>query len=139
MKKFVLITALALAPALASAETFEDVFEMNRGMYGPGHTFTWEGKEYTTDHEEEREAAVDATQANAESLTAKAKAKNKEVAALGFEWKLTRDILKQAETAVQEGEYREALTLAAQAKYHARMGIRQHAYSQSHWHLSVPE
>ncbi|WP_370278305.1 hypothetical protein [Pontibacterium sp.] len=85
------------------------------------------------------EAAVAATNENALDLIAKAKAKNKEVAELGFEWRLTGGILTDAEKAVEAGDFRKALDLAAQAKYHARMGIQQHADAQKSWHLSVPQ
>jgi len=140
MKKMMVIAAaLALTPVMASAETFQEAFESNRAMYGKNHNFQWNGKTYSTNHEEEVEAAVDATKANALDLIAKAKAKNKEVAELGFEWKLTGGILKDAEKAVEAGDFRKALDLAAQAKYHARIGIQQHAYAEKHWHLSVPQ
>jgi hypothetical protein len=61
------------------------------------------------------------------------------VAKVGFEWKLTKGILKDAEAAVASGDYRKALNLAAQAKYHARIGLQQHAYAEKNWHLSVPQ
>ena len=67
------------------------------------------------------------------------KAKNKEVAELGFEWKLTGDILKKADQALADGEFQTAMDLAAQAKYHARIGIAQYHYAQKNWHLSVPQ
>ncbi|MGB0466599.1 MAG: hypothetical protein ACPGF7_03580 [Pontibacterium sp.] len=140
MKKVItMVAALALTPAFASAESFQEVFEMNRAMYGPGHTFEWNGGKFSTNHEEEVEASVKATQANALDLIAKAVAKNKEVAALGFEWKLTGGILMDAQKAADAGDYQKAMNLAAQAKYHARIGIQQHAYAQNHWHLSVPQ
>jgi len=140
MKKGLIIAAaLALAPTFAAAETFQETFEMNRAMYGKNHMFTWNGKEYSTNHQEEVEASVEATKANAEDLLAKAKAKNKEVAELGFEWKLTRGLLKDAKKAIDGGEYQKALDLAAQAKYHARIGIQQYHYAQKNWHLSVPQ
>ena len=140
MKKVITIAAaLMLAPGFATAESFQDAFEMNRAMYGKNHTFEWNGQQYSTNHEEEVEAAVAATKENALDLIAKAKAKNKEVAELGFEWKLTGGILKDAEKAAEAGEYRKALDLAAQAKYHARMGIQQHEIAQQSWHLSVPQ
>lgn len=130
---------LTLLPGLAAAQSFEEAFEKHRAMYGKGHAFEWQGKQYLTYHEEEVEADVEATAENARSLIDKARAKNKEVAALGFEWKLTGDIIKDAEQALADGDYRKALDLAAQAKYHARIGIRQHEYAQSNWHLSVPQ
>lgn len=140
MKKVLAVAAvLAMAPLSVSAESFQDAFESNRAMHGKNHTFEWNGKTYSTNHEEEVEAAVPATKENAMDLIAKAKAKNKEVAALGFEWKLTGGILKNAEKAAAEGDYRKALDLAAQAKYHARMGISQYEYAQKNWHLSVPQ
>lgn len=139
MKKVITIAALVLAPTFASAESFQEAFEMNRAMYGSGHVFEWNGNKYDTTHEEEVEASVKATKANALDLIGKAKAKNKEVAALGFEWKLTGGIIKKAEKASEAGDFRKALDLAAQAKYHARIGIQQHAYAQIHWQLSVPQ
>lgn len=139
MKKGILIAALALAPTFAAAESFQEAFEMNRAMYGPDHVFTWNGNQYHTNHEEELEARVKATKANAEDLLAKAMAKNKEVGELGFEWKLTGGILKDAQKAIDEGDYKAALNLAAQAKYHARIGIQQYHYSEKNWHLSVPQ
>lgn len=139
MKKTLIIAALALAPGLAAAESFQQAFENNRAMYGKDHVFEWNGANYHTNHEEEMEARVKPTKANAEDLLAKAKAKNKEVAELGFEWKLTRGILKDAKAAIKAGEYQKALDLAAQAKYHARIGIQQYHYAQKSWHLSVPE
>lgn len=139
MKKTLLIAALALAPTFAAAESFQEAFEMNRAMYGPDHVFTWNGNQYHTNHEEEMEARVNATKANAEDLLAKAMAKNKEVGELGFEWKLTKDILKDAQKAIDAGEYQKALDLAAQAKYHARIGIQQYHYAEKNWHLAVPQ
>ncbi len=134
--------ALALtlsATVAAEPATYQDAFELNRAMYGKGHSFVWQGKEYITDHPEEVEAAVEANAANATALIAAAKAKNAEVAKLHFEWKLTRDIIKKAQAAADKGDFRKALNLAAQAKYHARMGIQQYHYAQANWHLSVPE
>lgn len=138
-KSLIIAAALALAPTFAAAESFQEAFEMNRAMYGADHTFSWNGKQYSTTHEEEMEARVKPTKANAEALIMKAEAKNKEVAELGFEWKLTRGIIKDAKAAVTEGEYQKALDLAAQAKYHARIGIAQYHYAQKNWHLSVPQ
>lgn len=139
MKKIALIATLLLTPALVGAETFVEAFEKNRAMYGKDHVFEWNGKQYRTAHQEEVEAAVPATKDNAEAMLAKAEAKNKEVAALGYEWRFTRDILAKARTALEEGDYRKALDLSAQAKYHARMGIRQYNYAQTNWGMSVPE
>lgn len=139
MKKLIAMMAVVLLPAVAMAETFDEAFEMNRAMYGKGHAFSWEGKEYSTNHQEEIEASVEATKENADALIAKAKAKNEEVANVGFEWKLTKGILKDAESAAAEGDYRKALDLAAQAKYHSRMGLQQHAYAENNWQLSIPQ
>lgn len=140
MKKgLVIAAALALAPTFVAAESFQEAFEMNRAMYGNDHVFEWNGGKYHTNHEEELEARVQATKTNAEDLLAKANAKNKEVAELGFEWKLTGGILKDAQAAIDEGDYQKALDLAAQAKYHARIGIDQYHYAQKNWHLSVPQ
>lgn len=140
MKKGLIIAAaLAMAPTLATAASFQETFESNRAMHGNDHVFEWNGGKYHTNHEEEMEARVKATKANAADLLAKAKAKNAEVAKLGFEWKLTGGILKNAQKAIDEADYQKALNLAAQAKYHARIGIQQYHYAQKNWHLSVPE
>jgi len=139
MRKALMIAALTLAPTFVAAETFQEAFEMNRAMYGSDHVFTWNGNQYHTNHEEEMQARVEATKANAEDLLAKAIAKNKEVNELGFEWKLTAGILQDAQTAIDAGEYQKALNLAAQAKYHARIGIQQYHYAQKKWHLAVPQ
>jgi hypothetical protein len=138
-KGLIIAAALALAPTFASAASFQEAFESNRAMYGNDHVFDWKGGKYHTNHEEELEARVKATKSNAADLLAKAKTKNKEVADLGFEWKLTGDILKNAQKAIDEGDYQKALNLAAQAKYHARIGVQQYHYSQKNWHLSVPQ
>lgn len=138
-KGLIIAAALALAPTFASAASFQEAFESNRAMYGNDHVFEWKGGKYHTNHEEELEARVKATKSNAADLLAKAKTKNKEVADLGFEWKLTGDILKNAQKAIDEGDYQKALNLAAQAKYHARIGVQQYHYSQKNWHLSVPQ
>jgi hypothetical protein len=139
MKKGLLIAALALAPTFATADSFQETFEMNRAMYGADHQFTWNGKQYSTTHQEEMEARVKPTKANAVALLAAANEKNKEVAELGFEWKLTGGILKDAQKAIDEGNFQKALDLAAQAKYHARIGIEQYHYAEKNWHLSVPQ
>ncbi len=139
MKKILATAAVILLPTMAVAETFDEAFEMNRAMYGKNHSFAWEGKQYNTLHEEEVEASVEPTQANAEALIAKAKAKNEEAAKVGFEWKLTQDIIKSAEAAAAEGNFQKAMDLAAQAKYHARMGLRQHDDAEKNWHLSQPQ
>ncbi|MBQ0756790.1 MAG: hypothetical protein KBT66_09835 [Amphritea sp.] len=138
-KALILVAALTLVPTFVAAESFENAYLQARAMYGPGAVFEWNGKQYAAVHEEEAEADIAATAENARMMVDKAKAKNKEVAELGFEWKLTRGIIKDAESALTTGEYRKALDLAAQAKYHARMGIKQYHYAQSNWQLSVPQ
>lgn len=141
MKKALIaaVAALTLVPAFAAAESFNDAFNKARAMHGKGHIFEWQGNQYAAIHEEEAEANIAATANNAQLMIDKAKTKNKEVAKLGFEWKLTGDILKKAEQAKADGDFRKALDLAAQAKYHARMGIEQYHYAQSNWQLSVPQ
>ena len=138
-KGLIIATALAMAPTLVTAASFQDAFESNRAMHGNDYVFEWNGGKYHTNHEEELEARVKANKANASALLAKAKSKNKEVAELGYEWKLTGEILTNAQKAIDEGDYQKALNLAAQAKYHARIGIQQYHYAQKNWHLSVPE
>ncbi|MFW1677186.1 hypothetical protein ACFVYJ_05315 [Pontibacter sp. JAM-7] len=133
------LVAFAAPLYAAEATSFAEAFESNRAMYGRGHQFVWQGRQYTTTHPEEREAEQPATLANATVLLASAKAKNSEVAALGFEWKLTAGILQAAETALLSGDYQLAMHLAAQAKYHARMGIRQAHHANQHWLDAVPK
>lgn len=140
MKKTLLLSAaILLTPAWVMADTLQEAFETHRAMYGKDHTFTWQGKEYSTNHPEELEARVEPTQGNATALLELAKAENKKAASVGYEWKLTRGLLKNAEAAIKEGEYQRALNLAAQAKYHARIGIEQHAYAEKNWQLSAPQ
>ncbi len=138
-KALIFAAALTLVPTFVAAESFEEAYLKARAMHGQGAVFEWKGNQYAAIHEEEAEADVAATAENAQMMIDKAKAKNKEVAELGFEWKLTRGIIKDAEAALTAGEYRKALDLAAQAKYHARMGIKQYHYAQSNWQLSVPQ
>ncbi|WP_372741294.1 hypothetical protein [Neptunomonas sp.] len=139
MKKLITMMAIVLLPNVAMAETYDEAFEMNRAMYGKGHTFSWEGKEYSTNHPEEVEASVEATKENADALIAKAQLENEAAAKVGFEWKLTKGIIKDAEAASAEGDYSKALNLAAQAKYHARLGVLQQIDAEQNWHLSVPQ
>ena len=139
MKKYLpLVAALVLSSGSVAAASFEDAFNGERALHGKGHTFTFEGKEYTTDHPEELEAAAEATEANAKALIASAKAKHKEVKAVGYDWTLTKGILKSADKALKAGKYQEAMDLAAQAKYHARMGIRQAERSAQDWVNMAP-
>jgi hypothetical protein len=140
MKKYLpLVAALVLGSSTVAAQSFEDAFNAERALYGNGHTFTFEGKDYTTDHPEELEAAADATEANAKALIASAKAKRKEVIAIGYDWTLTKGILKSADKALKAGDFQKAMNLAAQAKYHARMGIAQYHSSAQQWIAIVPQ
>lgn len=141
MKKatMTLLAALVLAPALAQAETFQEVFNQQRALYGKGHEFTFEGKTYKTYHPEEVEAMAEPTKANAEALVASAEAKRQEAAAVGYEWRFTGRILKQAQEALAEERFQDAMNLAAQAKYQARKAVEQQAHVASTWHHAVPE
>ncbi len=42
-------TNLATQDAIENASTFDSAFSQARAAYGPGKTFTWQGKEYSTD------------------------------------------------------------------------------------------
>ena len=139
MKKVMILCAAVLFSQVAVAETYQEAFNKARAMYGKGHEFQWQGKTYKTLHEEEVEAAVEATQANAQALLDKAIAANKKVAAVGFEWKLTGGLLKKSAQAIEAGDYRKALDLAAQAKYHARIGLAQYEYAEANWYKAVPQ
>ena len=141
MKKstLTLLAALTLASGVAQAETFQEVFNKHRAMYGKGHEFTYEGKTYQTYYPEEVEAMAEPSRDNAEALVASAEAKRQDAAAVGYEWRFTGRILKQAQEALAEERYQDAMDLAAQAKYQARMAIQQQAYAEENWHLAVPE
>lgn len=139
MKKVMALCAAVLFSQAVAAETYQEAFDKARAMYGKGHEFQWQGKTYQTLHEEEVEAGVEASEANARQLLDKAIAANKKVAAVGFEWKLTGGLLKKSEQAITDGDYRKALDLAAQAKYHARIGLAQYEYSEANWYKAVPQ
>ena len=140
MKKYLpLVAALVLSSGSVAAQSFEDVFNSQRALFGNNHTFTFEGSEYVTVHPEEVEAAAEATAANAAALIASAKAKRSEVKAVDFDWTLTSGILKSADKAFKAGDFQKAMNLAARAKYHARMGIAQFHRSQTEWVEAVPK
>ena len=61
----------------------------------------------------------------AEQAIADAKAANAEVAAMGFEWRDTGEIIKQAEKALADGDNEKALDLANQALAQANDALRQ--------------
>ncbi len=63
----------------------------------------------------------------AEQAIADAKAANAEVAALGFEWRDTGKIIKEAEAALAAGDYDKALELANKALAQAETAQRQAA------------
>jgi hypothetical protein len=128
-----------LGSSIVAAQSFDDVFNAQRAMYGKGHTFTFAGKRYTTDHPEELEAAAEATAENAKALITSAKALHAQARALGFGWTLTKGIIKSANQAFKAGDFHKAMHLAAQAKYHGRMGIVQYHRSQKEWIKAVPQ
>lgn len=139
MRKTVITVVLGLLPMLVLAsDEFTAVFELQRAMHGPGHQFEWQGQQYSTDHPEEIEAAVAATRTNAQALLAKAVARNNQVAALGNEWRYTRKLLAQGQTAIDQQQYRQALNLAARASYQARMALRQYHEVEASWMQLVP-
>ncbi len=108
-------------------------------MYGKGHSFTWDGQTYITDHPEEVAAAAEANAANATKLLASAKAKYAEVMAVDFGWTLTKNLLKSSNKALEAGDFRKSMNISAQAEYHSRMGIAQYHQSQTEWIMAVPE
>jgi hypothetical protein len=140
MKKTIsLVAVLMMASANVAAQSFDDAFNGQRAMYGKGHSFTFEGQTYTTDHPEEVAAAVEANADNAAELLAAAKAQHAQVVALDFDWTLTKKLLKSSAKALDAGEFRKSMNLSAQAQYHARMGIVQYHQSQAEWIMAVPE
>lgn len=141
MKKatMLLIAALALPCAAAQAETFEQVFNQQRALHGKGHTFTFEGKSYKTDHPEEVAAMAEPTRANAEQLITSAEALRVQSAEVGYEWRDPARYIKQAEVALAEGRFQQAMDLAARAKYQARMSLEQYKTVQASWQHAVPE
>ena len=42
-----------VVPEETESISFNEIFLEMRAIYGPGNTFVWNGKEYTTDYEEE--------------------------------------------------------------------------------------
>ena len=140
MKKTIsLVAALMMISGSVAAQSFDDAFNAQRAMHGKGHSFTFEGQAYTTDHPEEVAAAVEASAANATKLLASATAKYAEVLAVDFGWTLTKKLLKSAKKALQAGEFRKSMNISAQAEYHSRMGIVQYHQSQAEWIMAVPE
>jgi len=139
MKKTIsLVAALMMVSGGVAAQSFDDAFNAQRGMYGKGHSFTFEGQTYTTDHPEEVAAAAEANAANAEALLADAKAMYADVLAVDFGWTLTKGLLKSANKALEAGDFRKSMQLSARAQYHSRMGISQYHQSQQEWIMAVP-
>ncbi|GAA0687418.1 hypothetical protein GCM10009104_11880 [Marinobacterium maritimum] len=141
MKKTTMMLAavLTFSAGAVQAESFEQVFDQQRALYGKGHEFTYEGKTYTTDHPEEVEAMAEPSQANAEALIASAEALRVKSAEVGYEWRDPARYIEQARAAVAEGQYQQAMNLAARAKYQARMSIAQYEDAEANWQRAVPE
>jgi hypothetical protein len=140
MKKTIsLVAALMMVSGVVAAHPFNEAFNEQRAMYGKGHSFTWNGQTYITDHPEEIAAAVVANAANATALLAAAKDQYTQVLAVDFGWTLTKNLLKSAGKALETGEFRKSMDLSAQAQYHSRMGIAQYHQSQAEWIMAVPE
>ena len=53
-----LVAALMMVSGSVAAQSFDDAFNAQRAMHGKGHSFTFEGQSYTTDHPEEVAAAA---------------------------------------------------------------------------------
>jgi hypothetical protein len=128
-----------MVSGVVAAHPFNEAFNEQRAMYGKGHSFTWNGQTYITDHPEEIAAAVVANAANATALLAAAKDQYTQVLAVDFGWTLTKNLLKSAGKALETGEFRKSMDLSAQAQYHSRMGIAQYHQSQAEWIMAVPE
>ncbi|MCS5559510.1 MAG: hypothetical protein NZ738_08925 [Oceanospirillaceae bacterium] len=138
-KTISLVAALMMVSAGVSAQSFDEAFNAQRAMYGKGHSFTFEGQTYTTDHPEEVAAAVEANADNAAKLLAAAKDQHAQVAAVDFGWTLTKNLLKASAKALASGDFRKSMDISAQAQYHARMGMVQYHQSQKEWVMAVPE
>lgn len=140
MKKITLIAAIAAisASSVTLAESFEEAYLKNRAMYGAGHVFEWNGKQYSTDREEEVMAAKPATKENAMALLDAAKAKHAESQQAGFAWRDTGARLKEAEDALTAGDFQKSMDVSARAHYQARMALVQRDYAETHWIDAVP-
>lgn len=140
MKKFawMLSAVLALPAGLVQAETFEQVFNQQRALYGKGHEFTFEGKTHKTFHPEEVEAMAEPNKANAEALIKGASELRAESAAVGYEWRDVGKYIEQAEAALSKGQFQQAMDLAARAKYQARMSIAQYRDAEAGWYRAAP-
>lgn len=139
MKKTISLVAVLMISGVVAAHPFNEAFNEQRAMYGKGHSFTWDGQTYITDHPEEVAAAAEANAANATKLLASAKAKYAEVMAVDFGWTLTKNLLKSSNKALEAGDFRKSMNISAQAEYHSRMGIAQYHQSQTEWIMAVPE
>ena len=139
MKKTIYLVAALMISGVVAAHPFNEAFNEQRAMYGKGHSFTWDGQTYITDHPEEVAAAAEANAANATKLLASAKAKYAEVMAVDFGWTLTKNLLKSSNKALEAGDFRKSMNISAQAEYHSRMGIAQYHQSQTEWIMAVPE
>ena len=140
MKKIATIAAVAAltASSLTMAQSFQEAFDMNRAMYGAGATFEWNGKSYNTNYIEEELASKPANQANAQALFDAAKAKLAEVREAGFAWRDNVKYLKQAKEALEAGEYRKSMDLAARSHLQSRIGLEQAETAKNEWILAVP-
>ena len=68
-----------------------------------------------------------------------ADAKRKEAAAVGFEWRDTGKILKQAKAAADEGDMDQAMKLVAKAHEQSEDAIAQQAREENLWQARVPQ
>ena len=140
MKKISLIVAAAAMSlsSLTLAQSFKEAFDMNRAMYGAGHTFEWNGKMFSTNHIEDALAAKPANKTNAEMLLSAAQAKYKESQEVGFAWRDTSVYIKEAESALAAGEFQKSMDFSARAHLQARRGVEQFEYAEKHWIDAVP-
>jgi hypothetical protein len=140
MKKTIsLVAAFIMVSGGVAAHPFNEAFNEQRAMYGKGHSFTWNGQTYLTDHPEEVAAAAEANATNATALLAAAKDQYAQVLAVDFGWTLTKGLLKSAGKALEAGKFQDSMNLSAQAQYHSRMGLVQYEQSQTEWIMAVPQ
>ncbi|MGU9957307.1 MAG: hypothetical protein ACNYPI_06660 [Arenicellales bacterium WSBS_2016_MAG_OTU3] len=64
-------------------------------------------------------------------------AKRKQAASLGFEWRDTGKIMKQAKKAMGKGEMEKAKKLLAKAEFQSKRAIEQAEYEQEAWKSRV--
>jgi hypothetical protein len=72
-------------------------------------------------------AKIEPSEENAASSIAAAEVANKEAAAIGFEWRDTAKIIKQAKEAAAKKEYAKSIELAQKAEHQGQNAVKQAA------------